>query len=82
MARSLWKGPFIQELILKQVLLREKNYKLIKIWDRSSIIFPSFLGFNFEIYNGKKFIPILIKKNMIGAKFGEFILTRKTTKHK
>jgi small subunit ribosomal protein S19 len=84
MTRALWKGPFIQDLILKQVykLKLKPAYTIIKIWTKNSTIFPSFLGLNFKIYNGKIFISIVIKKNMIGLKFGEFILTRKTAKHK
>jgi small subunit ribosomal protein S19 len=86
MTRSLWKGPFVQNLILKKVTHWKKNnlpsYKLIRIWSRNSIIFPSFVGLNFEVYNGKIFVPLSIKKNMVGAKFGEFVLTRKMVKHK
>ncbi|YP_001874794.1 ribosomal protein S19 (mitochondrion) [Hemiselmis andersenii] len=86
MARSLWKGPFIQNLILKKATNWKKNnlpsYKLIRIWSRNSVIFPSFVGLNFEVYNGKTYVPLLIKKKMIGAKFGEFVLTRKMVKHK
>lgn len=86
MVRSLWKGPFIQDSILKHVVKSKQttniSYRLIKIWSRNSIIFPSFVGLNFDVYNGKKFVSILIKKNMVGAKFGEFVLTRKAVKHK
>jgi small subunit ribosomal protein S19 len=84
MVRSIWKGPFIHNFILQEVAMCSfnTNYTIIKSWSRSSTIFPTFLGFNFEVYNGKKFISISIKKNMIGAKFGEFVLTRKPTKHK
>jgi small subunit ribosomal protein S19 len=81
MVRSLWKGPFIKNNILKQVYLKkDKNY--IKIWSRSSMIFPCFVGLTFEVYNGKGLVAFLVKKNMVGLKFGEFVLTRKITKHK
>lgn len=87
MTRAIWKGPFGQNVIFKQVYNWKKNtgilsYKRIKIWSRNSIIFPSFVGINFEIYNGHKFITLLIKQNMVGSKFGDFILTCKVVKHK
>lgn len=85
MSRSLWKGPFIQGLILKQVKINiksKKSYKVIRILSRNSVIFPSFVGLNFEIHNGIKFINLEIKENMIGFKFGEFVFTRKRLKHK
>jgi small subunit ribosomal protein S19 len=84
MTRSLWKGPFICNFILKQVY-KQKNqtvFKLIKVWSKNSMIFPSFVGLNFEVYNGKQFILLNVKENMIGAKFGEFISTKKLAKHK
>lgn len=85
MSRSLWKGPFIEGTILKQVKINnknKKNYKVIRIFSRNSVIFPSFVGLRFEIYNGFKFNTIEIKENMIGFKFGEFVFTRKRLKHK
>ena len=87
MVRSLWKGPFIESGILKQIYLEKKktdsyNYQFFKICSRNSVIFPSFVGLIFDVYNGKKFVSITIKKNMVGLKFGEFVLTRKLTKHK
>jgi small subunit ribosomal protein S19 len=86
MSRSLWKGPFISGKILKKVIevkkMEKKNYKPIRVYSRNFIIFPSFVGLFFEIYNGLKFITIEIKENMIGFKFGEFVFTRKTSKNK
>lgn len=86
MSRSLWKGPFIENNVLRKVKKVEKiknvTYKLLRIWSRNSVIFPTFVGLHFEIYNGKKFVPLLIKKKMVGLKFGEFIMTRKAVKHK
>lgn len=85
MTRSLWKGPFINNAILKQVY-KQKNqsisHNFIKIWSRSSIIFPSFVGLCFEVHNGKQFVLVVIKETMVGSKFGEFVLTRKLAKHK
>lgn len=85
MTRSLWKGPFIKTTLLKQVYNQQKNkvsFQSIKVWSRNSVIFPSFVGIVFEVYNGKKFLVVLVKKSMVGLKFGEFVLTRKLTKHK
>ena len=85
MTRSLWKGPFTSDCILKQVYTncRENSYyKLIKVWSRNSVIFPSFVGLSFEVYNGKKFSLIVAKQNMVGSRFGEFVFTRKMAKHK
>lgn len=86
MTRSLWKGPFLENFILKQFKNTEKSqnktYKPIFIRSRNSIIFPSFMGLTFNVYNGKKFVSLIIKKNMVGRKFGEFVMTRKLTKHK
>jgi small subunit ribosomal protein S19 len=89
--RSVWKFPYIEfnllvkflqlKYLLKILRNRMKNKKftriLIKIWDKSSIILSIFVGFSFLIYNGKKFIPLVILKNMIGYRFGEYILTKK-----
>lgn len=80
MTRSLWKTPFITEILLKQVFLFKKNkttcYKPIKFGSRNTIIFPNFVDFIFEIYNGKKFVAILVKKSMVGLKFGSFVNTK------
>ncbi len=78
MARSIWKGPFIDEYLLKKVnKLRESGKKeVIKTWSRRSTIIPQFVGLTFGIYNGKKHIPVLISEEMIGHKFGEFSPTR------
>lgn len=85
MVRAIWKGPVIQDFILKQVILLSlnlKSYKIFKIFSRNVTIFPSFVGLNFDVYNGKKFISIYIKTKMIGSKLGSFISTRKPIKHK
>lgn len=71
MTRSIWKGTFIDNCLLKTI-----NKKIIKIYSRRSIIYPQFLNKKVKIYNGNQFIPIKITENMIGHKFGEFALTR------
>ena len=80
MARSLKKGPFVDDSLLKKVtaLQNEKNKsgKVIKTWSRRSTIIPEFIGLTFAVHNGKKFIPVYITDNMIGHKLGEFSPTR------
>ncbi len=78
MARSVWKGPFVDGYLLKKA---EKSRgtgrnEVIKIWSRRSTILPQFVGLTFGVYNGHKFIPVLVTDNMIGHKFGEFSPTR------
>ena len=83
MARSVWKGPFVEESLIKKVD-KEKNNpnkKPIKTWSRKSTIFPDFVGFCFLIYNGKKFIPLTISEDMVGHKLGEFAPTRTFVGH-
>ena len=78
MARAVWKGPFVEESLIKKVdkLKNETNKKPIKTWSRKSTIIPDFVGVSFLIYNGKKFIPITISEDMVGHKLGEFAPTR------
>ena len=78
MARSVWKGPFVDGYLLKKAeAIRESGRKeVIKIWSRRSVILPQFVGLTFGVYNGKKFIPVLVTENMVGHKFGEFSPTR------
>lgn len=73
MARSIWKNPFIDNHLVQQ-----SDKKKVKTWSRRSVILPSFINKTFEVYNGKKFIPIMITYNMIGLKLGEFSPTRST----
>ena len=83
MARSVWKGPFVEESLIKKVE-KQKNdptRKPIKTWSRKSTIIPDFVGTSFLIYNGKKFIPITISEDMVGHKFGEFAPTRQFAGH-
>ena len=83
MARSVWKGPFVEESLLKKIDKQKNNpnKKPIKTWSRKSTIIPDFVGISFLIYNGKKFIPITISEDMVGHKLGEFAPTRQFAGH-
>lgn len=78
MARSLKKGPFVDESLLKAVEKSHASEKktIIKTWARRSTITPQFVGLRFAVYNGKKFIPVNIVEDMIGQKLGEYAPTR------
>ena len=79
MARSLKKGPFIDNHLKKKVLeaVESGNIKaIIKTWSRRSTIFPEFVGLTFGVYNGKKHIPVHVTDQMVGHKLGEFAPTR------
>ena len=83
MARSLKKGPFADEHLLKKVdKLNESNKKeVIKTYSRRSTIVPSFVGHTFAVHNGKEFIPVYVTEEMVGHKLGEFAATRKFGGH-
>ena len=83
MARSLKKGPFADEYLLKTVEKMDESGKkeVIKTWSRRSTIFPSFSGHTFAIHNGRDFIPVYITDDMVGHKLGEFAMTRKFGGH-
>src|SRR6202789_2025304 len=78
MARSTWKGPFIDSFLLKKAdkARTAGRNEIIKIWSRRSTILPQFVGLTFGVYNGNKFLPVSVTENMIGHKFGEFAPTR------
>ncbi len=78
MSRSVWKGPFVDGYLLKKAETARETGRndLIKTWSRRSTILPQFVGLNFGVYNGRKFIPVLVTENMVGHKFGEFSPTR------
>jgi large subunit ribosomal protein L22 len=78
MARAVWKGPFVEESLMKKVDKYKDDPKKIpiKTWSRKSTILPDFVGVAFQIYNGKKFIPITVSEDMVGHKLGEFAPTR------
>jgi small subunit ribosomal protein S19 len=77
-ARSVWKGPFIDGYLLAKAdkARGSGRNEIIKIWSRRSTILPQFVGLTFGVYNGHKFLPVLVTENMIGHKFGEFSPTR------
>ncbi|MBU4312901.1 MAG: 30S ribosomal protein S19 [Candidatus Omnitrophica bacterium] len=83
MGRSLSKGPYIEEKLLKRVqaIKNSRDRKPIKTWSRRSTILPEFVGLTVSIYNGRKFIPVFITENMVGHKLGEFAPTRTFRKH-
>ena len=83
MARAVWKGPFVEESLMKKVDKYKTDPKKIpiKTWSRKSTIIPDFVGVSFLIYNGKKFIPIKISDEMVGHKLGEFSPTRQFSGH-
>jgi len=77
-ARSIKKGPFIDEHLMKKVEAAKENSsrKVIKTWSRRSDISPDMVGLTFAVHNGKKFIPVFVTENMVGHKLGEFSPTR------
>lgn len=83
MARSVWKGPFVEEHLIKKVQkVQQSNRKdVIKTWSRRSTIIPQFVGVTFAVHNGKNFIPVLVTEQMIGHKLGEFAPTRSFKGH-
>ena len=83
MARSVWKGPFVElSLLRKAEAAQDSGARApIKTWSRRSTILPQFVGLVFGVYNGKKFIPVQVTENMVGHKFGEFSPTRTFTSH-
>lgn len=83
MARSVWKGPFVDKYILKKVDEARASGKnvVIKTWSRRSTILPNMIGLTFGVHNGKKFIPVFVTDQMIGHKLGEFAPTRTFTGH-
>ena len=78
MARSVWKGPFVDSYVLKKAEKASQSTRaeVIKIWSRRSTILPQFVGLTFGVYNGQKHIPVNVTEDMIGHKFGEFSSTR------
>ena len=78
MARSVWKGPFVDGYLLKKADAAKgaARNQIIKTWSRRSTILPQFVGLTYGVYNGHKFIPVSVNEDMIGHKFGEFAPTR------
>ena len=83
MARSLKKGPFVDESLMKKIkkLNADNKKEVVKTWSRRSTIFPDFIGHTIAVHNGREFIPVYITEERVGHKLGEFALTRKFTGH-
>ena len=83
MPKSIKKGPFVEEALLKKLKRSQETGQRqpIKTWSRRSTITPDFVGFTIAIYDGRKHIPVFITENMVGYKFGEFAPTRTFRKH-
>ena len=82
MSRSLKKGPYINERLLKKIkALRPGDKTIIKVWDRSCTITPEMVGFTIGVHNGRQHTPVLVVENMVGHKLGEFSPTRKFVSH-
>jgi len=77
-SRSLKKGPFVDDHLLKKVLQAQESgsRKVIKTWSRRSMVLPEFVGLTFAVHNGKKFVPVYCTEEMVGHKLGEFSPTR------
>ena len=78
MARSLKKGPFADDYLLKKIdeLNANNDKQVIKTWSRRSTIFPSFVGHTIAVYDGRKHVPVYVTEDMVGHKLGEFVATR------
>ncbi|MBD3239484.1 MAG: 30S ribosomal protein S19 [Chitinivibrionales bacterium] len=83
MARSIKKGPFVDEHLTKKVegMAGSGQKKVVKTWSRRSTILPEFVGITFAVHNGKNFIPVYVSENMVGHKLGEFAPTRSFRGH-
>ncbi len=84
MTRSVWKGPFVDLYLLKKAEVAQgegSKRRAIKTWSRRSTIVPQFIGLTFDVYNGKKFIPVTVSDEMVGHKLGEFAPTRSFPGH-
>ncbi|WP_298840021.1 30S ribosomal protein S19 [Clostridium sp.] len=78
MSRSVKKGPYVQEVLLKRINEMNKSgeKKVIKTWSRSSTIFPQMIGHTIAVHDGRKHVPVYVLEDMVGHKLGEFALTR------
>ncbi|ANV98254.1 30S ribosomal protein S19 [Helicobacter enhydrae] len=84
MARSVKKGPFVDESLMKKVLKAKetKDSKPIKTWSRRSMVLPDMIGLTFNVHNGRAFVPVYVTENHVGYKLGEFAPTRTFKGHK
>ena len=78
MSRSITKGPYVQEVLLKRVVAMNEagEKKVVKTWSRASTIFPQFVGHTFAVHDGRKHVPVYVTEDMVGHKLGEFVMTR------
>ena len=78
MSRSIKKGPYVQEVLMKRVVAMNEagEKKVLKTWSRSSTIFPDFVGHTFAVHDGRKHVPVYVTEDMVGHKLGEFAPTR------
>ncbi len=82
MARSLKKGPYVDERVLKKVRNRKPNdHGAIKTWSRACVVTPEMIGVTFGVHNGREFIQVYVTEDMVGHRLGEFSPTRKFTRH-
>ena len=82
MARSLKKGPYIDEKLLKKLKnLKPGTKAIIKTWSRSQVIMPEMIGFTFGVHNGKEHVPVQVSEDMVGHRLGEFSQTTRFSKH-
>jgi small subunit ribosomal protein S19 len=84
MARSVKKGPFVDDHLMKKVnkAVETKDNKPIKTWSRRSMVLPDMIGLTFNVHNGRNFVPVMITENHVGYKLGEFAPTRTFKGHK
>ena len=78
MSRSIKKGPYVQEVLLKRIVAMNEagEKKAVKTWSRASTIFPEFVGHTFAVYDGRKHVPVYVTEDMVGQNLGEFVATR------
>ncbi len=82
MARSLKKGPYVDEKLLKKIKgLKSGDKTIIKTWSRACTITPEMVGFTFGVHNGREHIPVFVSEDMVGHKLGEFAPSRKFVRH-
>jgi small subunit ribosomal protein S19 len=81
MARSLKKGPYIDQKLLKKIKEAKSKDQIIKTWSRDATIVPEMIGYTFGVHNGKEFIPVYVTEEMVGHKLGEFSPTTKFVRH-
>ena len=82
MSRSLKKGPYVDERVLKKILGKKpQDTGVIKTWSRACVISPEMVGFTFGVHNGRDHVPVFVTEDMVGHRLGEFSLTRKFVKH-